>query len=62
MTEAAQLRAKNGVSTRYGRSEMNVSGLSRNSVLLQAQLRDGKAVDHIDCAQREIDFATRRQD
>lgn len=62
MSEAAQLRAEDGVAAGLRRREVDVGRLAGHGVLLQAHLGYGEAVDDVLRMQREIDFASDGQD
>ncbi len=62
VTEAADLRAEDGVVAGGGRREVDVAGLAGDGVLFQAHLGDGESVDDIQGAEGEVDFAVRGED
>ena len=62
VAEAADLRAEDGVVARALGREVDVLRLAGDGVLLQAHLGDGEAVDDIDGAEGEVDFAAGGED
>jgi hypothetical protein len=62
VAEAAELGAENGVGAGGGGGEVDVEALTRNGVLLEAELGDGEAVDDVLSVEPEIDFAVRGKD
>jgi hypothetical protein len=57
VAEAAELVAEDGVVARGGGGEVEVCELAGQSVLLEAELGDGEAVDDIVRAEGEVDLA-----
>jgi hypothetical protein len=62
VAEAAELGAEDGIGARGGWGEVDVDGLAGDSVLFEAELGDGEAVDDILGIEAEVYFAVRRQD
>lgn len=62
MSEAAELRAEDGVGAGLRGCEVDVDGLAGDGVLFEAQRGDGEAVDDILRADAEVYFSVEGED
>jgi hypothetical protein len=62
VAEAAELGAEDRVGSGSGGGEVDVNDLAGNSVLFEAQLGDGEAVDDVLSVEAEVYFAIGGQD